>query len=72
LTNVAGEVKEEVADAVRPLVRPPPEPVRRKRLDREPKLGPVFVSEKVARALEKRGGEIHVTPVLIAENNGRR
>src|SRR5689334_9087619 len=61
LPNIAVEVEHQITNAVRFVVRSPPEHLRRKRGDGFPKLDPILVSEVGARTVDEVLFDAHVS-----------
>src|SRR6185503_1706940 len=59
LPHIPGEMHEQVADAVRLIVRAPPQRVRRQGLHRRAELRAVLGAEVVARAIDECLGQVH-------------
>src|SRR6185369_1183516 len=68
LPDVAREVQQQVAHAVRLLVGPPPECFVRKRLDGQTDLGAVFHEQLFPRAIQKKTSELCVHAIRICRN----
>ena len=67
LPDVAGEMDQEITDAVGLVVRPPPDGIGRQRSHRVSELGAVFVVQEIARSLEEVRSEICVHVISARE-----
>ena len=59
LPEIPLEVEEKIADAVRLLVRSPPEHLGRKRADGLPQFDPILVGQIGARAVDEVLADVH-------------
>jgi hypothetical protein len=58
LSNVAGQVQQQIADAVGRLVGTPPQGIGRQRFDRQPDLRSILKSEAVTRPFQRNSREL--------------